>query len=522
YYVAFGKTQPPCKKEQSKGKKIVGFLRDRIVQNSPGKVEYSLLKALQQSPEIRQQYEFKIYLMGFVEKSNNDEEFVRDIKELDVEVVDVVSAINNDTAVKMPYYASHLRRALAVRNKIIADGVDILISTNNGYGISDLILCARSAPLQIFYSHGNGVYDLAAIDKRISHFQPEGGLFTFEQIIVPMDIDRFYNPPVTQEATFAEGSRYPKDKIVLGVIGRLVKVDCEEYLATIADVMHQNPETIFIAAGMGNTQSVRAKVRKLGIPDERFYMPGHVDPHLYGHLIDIFCNTFPLVQGESLSEFAHKGKAFISLDMQHRYEQYLAADFGEELHALKLSQTVLLYIRNVEDCKAGLMNWNEILDNPESVLLCTPAQHEILAPLVPKGCKLLVVEKGEEELMLLTDITLNVVDGSLYAIQGKNLWLVPKRLCPFLAFFDSPQHKEYRQYFKSLAERPENFEDEQKRYLFAYMLGFTIEGYKHYLNMFIQDEALRNKAGRANTMCLEYVRKERQRLCIEAFMRICQ
>ncbi|MDE7217848.1 MAG: hypothetical protein K2N20_07150, partial [Helicobacter sp.] len=435
YYVAFGKTQPPCKKEQSKGKKIVGFLRDRIVQNSPGKVEYSLLKALQQSPEIRQQYEFKIYLMGFVEKSSNDEEFVRDIKELDVEVVDVISAINNDTAVKMPYYASHLRRALAVRNKIIADGVDILISTNNGYGISDLILCARSAPLQIFYSHGNGVYDLAAIDKRISHFQPEGGLFTFEQIIVPMDIDRFYNPPVTQEALFAEGSRYPKDKIVLGVIGRLVKVDCEEYLATIADVMHQNPETIFIAAGMGNTHSVREKVRKLGIPDERFYMPGHIDPHLYGHLIDIFCNTFPLVQGESLSEFAHKGRVCISLDMQHRYEQYLAADFGEELHALKLSQTVLLYIRNVEDCKAGLMNWNEILDNPESVLLCTPAQHEILAPLVPKGCKLLVVEKGEEDMRLLADNVFAVIDNALRMTNGAVIRLVAKPLFRFLRYY---------------------------------------------------------------------------------------
>ncbi|MDE6044433.1 MAG: hypothetical protein K2F85_02815 [Helicobacter sp.] len=522
YYVAFGKTQPPCKKEQSKGKKLIGFLRDRIVQNSPGKVEYSLLKALQQSPEIRQKYEFKIYLMGFVEKSSNDEEFVRDIQELGVEVVDVVSAINNDSAIKMAYYASHLRRALAVRNKIIDDGVDILISTNNGYGISDLILCARSAPLQIFYSHGNGVYDLAAIDKRISHFQPEGGLFAFEQIIVPMDIDRFYNPPVTQEALFAEGSRYPKDKLVLGVIGRLVKVDCEEYLATIADVMHQNPETIFIAAGMGNTHSVREKVRKLGIPDERFYMPGHVDPHLYGHLIDIFCNTFPLVQGESLSEFAHKGRAFISLDMQHRYEQYLAADFGEELHALKLSQTVLLYIRNVEDCKAGLMNWNEILGVPESVLLCTPAQHEILAPLVPKGCKLLVVEKGEEDMKLLADMTLNVTDGSLCAVQGKRLRLVPKHVCPFLAFFNDPQYEDYRQHFKFLAEHPENFEDEQKRLLFDYMVAFTVEDYKCHLTMLIQDEALRNKAGRANVMCLERIHKERQRLCIESFMRICQ
>lgn len=520
YYVAFGKTQPPCKKEQSKGKKLVGFLRDRIVQNSPGKVEYSLLKALQQSPEIRQQYDFKIYLMGFVEKSNNDEAFIRDIEALDVEVVDVVSAINNNSAIKMPYYASHLQRALAVRNKIIDDGVDILISTNNGYGISDLILCARSAPLQIFYSHGNGVYDIAGIDKRMSHFQPEGGLFAFEQIIVPMDIDRFYNPPVTKEAVFAESSRYPKDKVVLGVIGRLVKVDCEEYLATIADVLHQNPETIFIAAGMGNTHSVREKVRKLGIPDDRFYMPGHVDPHLYGHIIDIFCNTFPLVQGESLSEFMHKGRAFMSLDMQHCYEQYLAADFGEELHALKTSQTVLLYIRNAEDCKPGLKNWNEILNDPEAVLLCTPAQREILAPLVPEQCRLVVVEKGEEELKILSDFVLYVADDCLYSTDGAIIRLVFKPIFQFLRFYKGTRIYN-RCYSEFMPKYPELFMGENGMPIGNYVFAYTVDTYKQKLNRIIQDEQLRNKIGRAFTKQFEFLHKEQQELCAKTFLRIC-
>ncbi len=302
YYAKFAQDLPPCKpKVRESGKKVIGFLRDRAVENSPYKVEWSLLKALMENKEFRENYEVKLYLMGYVEKSGDDAYILQSFRDLGVEVVDVVSKIIGAKGL----YHSHLDKALALRERIIHDEVDILISPNNGYDISDFLLISRSAPKQIFWSHGNGAYDVAGIDQRISHCASEK-YFKFQSLTVPMDMERFYDPPIAPELIESERAKYPKDTVILGTIGRLIKVDSDEYLETIAKIMHQNANTIYIAAGVGNSESIRAKVESLGI-SERFFMPGWVNPHIYGHIIDIWCDTFPLEQGESMREFAFKG-----------------------------------------------------------------------------------------------------------------------------------------------------------------------------------------------------------------------
>ncbi|MGP1580726.1 MAG: hypothetical protein ACTTH5_06885 [Wolinella sp.] len=302
YYAKFAQDLPPCKpKVRESGKKVIGFLRDRAVENSPYKVEWSLLKALMENEEFRENYEVKLYLMGYIEKSSDDAYILQSFRDLGVEVVDVVSKIIGAKGL----YHSHLDKALALRERIIHDEVDILISPNNGYDISDFLLISRSAPKQIFWSHGNGAYDVAGIDQRISHCASEK-YFKFQSFTVPIDTKRFYDPPIAPELIESERAKYPKNAVILGTIGRLIKVDSDEYLDTIAKIMHQNANTIYIAAGVGNSESIRAKVESLGI-SERFFMPGWVNPHIYGHIIDIWCDTFPLEQGESVNEFRAKG-----------------------------------------------------------------------------------------------------------------------------------------------------------------------------------------------------------------------
>ncbi len=319
---------PKCKAVQSDGKKLIGFLQDRLVMNSPFKVQYSLWRVLLDSEGFREQYDIKIYLMGYFEKSGNDKECIDMVQRLGIDVFDGAA----------PFYAagvyhSHLEKALYIRERMLSDGVDILVSPNNGYDISDFLVVGRVAPKQIYWSHGNHEYDVGEIDKKITHCGLQGCDYKFETFTVPMDTEAFYNPYRDSRLIEHERARYPKDAFVLGVIGRLIKVDSDEYLETIAKIMRQNQNTIFVAAGSGNMDSIKTKVEKLGIAD-RFYMPGHVDAHLYGYVIDLFLNTFPLSQGESIAEYEAKAKVCLTIIDNQNYikdvHEYLKTDESQK------------------------------------------------------------------------------------------------------------------------------------------------------------------------------------------------
>ncbi len=510
YYIDFGKSLTPCKKEMSTGKKIIAIIKDRVVENSPFKVEYSFLKALLDDNEMSNVYTIKVYLLGFVEKSNDDPALLEELKKCGIEVVDVVSDINVSTL-----YACHLQRALAVRERIIADGVDILISPNNGYGISDFILATRSAPLQIFWSHGNEAYDIEGIDKRISHIQLTT-YFKFQTFTIPMDTQRFYNPPVTQEAIFVERSKYPKNKIILGVIGRLVKVEHEDFLKCIAHVLKKNPETIFIAAGHGNYQALRAKVEALGISKEQFFMPGHVDAHVYGHIIDIFCNTFPLEQGESLDEFIYKGRAWINLAKDGYYQKFQEACFEQELIDLKYSNQTLVYVEHLERYNENVKNWYEFFDGESGeysmVLLYHPKDKQYIQKMQFKNAITLEVQRDIEELMTLADMCGTISNNEFswninHRFEQKSVF----HTLPY--FYD--QNLQYRVLNTEFVyQKPDIFQWGRGGIVQFYTYAYTAEKYEEYLTQMIRDKTLRKGIGISIGLQMEHICEVRKQLFI--------
>ena len=354
FYKEYAKTLPLCKEKiRSKSKKIIGILKERAVENSPYKVEWSLLKALMQDKKFTETYDVKIYMMGYVEHGFDDLKIIKSYKDIGIEVVNVVKTI----LAKSIYYHSHLEKALAIRDRILKDEVDILIFTNDCYDINDFLMVSRCAPKQIFWSHGNGEYDIAGIDQRISHCTFQNN-FLWDRFAVPMDVERFYTPEVLEHEVSKERAKYPEDVFILGTIGRLVKVDSEAYLNTVAKIMKQNPNTIYIAAGAGNMNQLREKVETLGISD-RFYMPGFVDPHVYGHIVDLWLDTFPLSGGESLNEYIAKGRVpIILLPKEHL--------IYEKLQKMgTLNSLMRIHAFSVDDYIAVA---NHLLQNPDVML----------------------------------------------------------------------------------------------------------------------------------------------------------
>ncbi len=302
----------------------VGFLRDRLVLNSTFKVEYSFLKMLAKTNK----FEISIYLLSLLEKSDNDKKLLQDLLELGVSIFDVGSGMlhKQNGEIKLHeaqnsllYFNSHLQKARILVQEIAKNDLDLLISPNNGYGICDYVLSQRVCKKQVFWSHGNFVYDALFIDMKITHIC--GNMqkiihhgVEFYGIPVKMD-DKFYNPQINKNIIDSIRNSYKATKIA-GSIGRLIKLDSAEFLQALVLILDADKELIFLACGGGNVSNLKDKIAKicqemnLQTRDilSRIFFPGFVDSGIYGHVIDFWLDSFPLKHGESRIEFVAKNK----------------------------------------------------------------------------------------------------------------------------------------------------------------------------------------------------------------------
>ncbi len=350
---------PKCKEKISNGKKKIGFLIDRIVFNSPYMVFYSLLKNLMKDDKFRKNYEIYVYSMEYVYKQPDDEKLIEDLTKLGVKVYSPKKFFKDG------YFFSHLKKALDIRNLILKDGIDYLIG-GGGYDIPIFLFANRSAPVQIFWSHGNCVSDLIGIDKRISHFEQEckewdWGIFNVpmaDEFLVGSEEDRKKGEAI-KKAILEE---YGEDTVVLGTIGRLIKIDSDEYLKIIAKIMKENPNTIYLACGDGNKKSIEEKLKRYGIDRNRFVFTGQVNPHVFGWVIDVWPDSFPLRQGQSKNEYIAKGGSIIFMD---KYLNDTIRNWYKGFEIPPIAKDEKEYIEfvnrliNDKDYKNKLREWNK-------------------------------------------------------------------------------------------------------------------------------------------------------------------
>ncbi|MEO1923261.1 MAG: hypothetical protein ABGX25_01935, partial [Nautiliaceae bacterium] len=175
--------------------------------------------------------------------------------------------------------------------------------------------------------HGNANWNVNGIDVRISHF-PQNSKYTYFIFEEPRLKELYLGPNPKEEKKIANQIRkklekkYGKDIVVLGTIGRFIKLQSEEYIKLICEVMKKYKNTIYLACGDGCIH-VKDLVLKYGGEEvlSRWIFPGQVNPHIYGWVIDIWPDTFPLRQGKSLGEFLAKGKCFVRIHKEFVQKQ---------------------------------------------------------------------------------------------------------------------------------------------------------------------------------------------------------
>jgi len=308
FYKKYTNNLPKCNPSK-KPKKRIAFIKDRIVMNSPFMVEYSLFKSLMEDNKFRDNYELAVYSFNQFEKSDDDEKCIKMLNDIGVIVINPVREFKKDG-----YYNDHFKKALKMRETLIYDDVDIMIA-GGVFPIVDFLYLSRTAPLQIYYSHGNCAFDIEGIDKRVSHFNQECSEFKWNIINVPMAKEFLVGTDGEKEVGNIIKAHYKEefgdDVVILGTIGRLIKIDSDEYLEVVSKIMQENPNTIYLACGLGNTDNIKEKLKKYNIDEKRFLFLGMINPHIYGWVIDVWLNTFPLPQGNSQEEYHEKGHGIV-------------------------------------------------------------------------------------------------------------------------------------------------------------------------------------------------------------------
>jgi len=301
----------PCKTKVATNKKKIVFVKDRIVENAPFKVEYSLLTALMKDENFTNNYEAYVLSMGYIDKAHDQERELRKLRMLGLNVVSPAQFIH----AKDEYY-NHLEKAIILHNWFVENEIDIMVGCVSGYDIMNFLFASRSAPKQIYWSHGDFEYDVKGIDKRISHFYRDNP-YKYEKFDVSI-LDEFHKPNEKKYEVEAQEirKRWSEDTIILGSIGRLIKMDNDEYISAIATILKENPNTIYLACGTGNEESIKQKLVKYNIPMDRFFFEGFVNAHVYGYIIDIYLNTFPEPSGEAVGEFLTKGEDKFVVSME--------------------------------------------------------------------------------------------------------------------------------------------------------------------------------------------------------------
>jgi hypothetical protein len=76
--------------------------------------------------------------------------------------------------------------------------------------------------------------------------------------------------------------------------------------------MKQNPNTIYLACGMGNQKTIKEKLKKYNIDENRFLFLGQVKAHIYGWVIDLYLAPFNGA-GNALDEYRTKIRSYVCL-----------------------------------------------------------------------------------------------------------------------------------------------------------------------------------------------------------------
>ncbi len=194
------------------------------------------------------------------------------------------------------------QRLLTLRNLIQKDKVSALVYPGTYEAFPCLAASMGLAPVQIYLSMGFRSIFIPMMDGYVTTGSPVKSKKEFEgrswrtgplphEDIYPSEngIDMAI---IDDEVSFIRQEKFSQYKVILGTLARAQKLENPLFIEALADILHANPEAVFLWFGPEYLLSVRQMMVEQGI-SERCLFQGWVDIKVYAKLLDIHLDSFP-------------------------------------------------------------------------------------------------------------------------------------------------------------------------------------------------------------------------------------
>ncbi len=340
-------------------KKIkVAFIIERAIMHSINKVLISLLEIL--AKEDNSKYEFIILNIEHKEFSSGKTTVANRFASIGCEYIDLHKQTNSLDNI----YYNQIEKILKVREYIIESKIDILIVQGGLHLTEHFLFASRSCPKQIYWSHGNCSYSIKGIDKRFSHYIQECqdnyewnicDIPLNKELLVGSKDDKIYSKLLKKRLL----NKYGRDTIILGTIGRLIKID-KSHIKVVQKIMQKYSNSIYLVCGIGDQNRIKSILNEYKIDESRWIFTGEINPHVYGWIIDFYLGPLDGTSGQSLDEYRYKYKSYVSLH-NSKWRKIMDEDFKQNPN-----KYILRKLYNKKQLKSALSQSPFLKENKSS------------------------------------------------------------------------------------------------------------------------------------------------------------
>lgn len=204
----------------------------------------------------------------------------------------------------------------AIVNCVRADGIEVRF-TDVGTAVSTYVFSRRAAPIQMWMEMGYPFWSIRELDWVLHagrEYQPYYGFPAdrWSPVIDRRHVDLLVRP-VTADQVAQARAVVPANRFLMACFTRLVKVT-PAYVRVVRQLLRDIPGSHYLLVGGGISVEAERLASDAEFLGRVTLVRGMVDLAVYGRIVDVFLDTFPLSAGVVAVEMAVSGVPVVSLD----------------------------------------------------------------------------------------------------------------------------------------------------------------------------------------------------------------